>query len=57
MCIENPTPLKIIKANIIIQVIKKFISCDVVIDIGIISLGKYTFFNMLPLATTHPVPC
>ena len=43
----------IIKAtNIIIHDIKKFIAPLITIDIGNISLGKYTFFSIPPLPTT-----
>ena len=38
--IENPTPLNSMNPNIIKQVIKKLINCDVVTENGIISLGN-----------------
>ena len=37
-------------------VIKKLIHCDTVTDIGIISLGKYTFLRIIPLILIQLVP-
>ena len=45
-----PIPLKITNANIITVEIKKFTASLVTTEIGNISLGKYTFFNMFPFS-------
>ena len=50
-------PVKIKKIKIIIQEIKKLTSPLVTIEIGKISLGKYTFFKIFPLAITVLAPC
>ena len=46
----NPSPYKKQNATIIIVDIKKFTIALVTIEIGSISLGKYTFLTILPLA-------
>ena len=43
--------------KIIIQETKKFIAPLITIEIGKISLGKYTFFNIPPLPTIIDVLC
>jgi len=44
-----PNPLNNTKASMITVEIKKFTASLVTIDIGKISLGKYTFFKMFPV--------
>ncbi len=54
---ENPIPENSIKNNIITVEIKKFIALLVFIEIGKISLGKYTFLTILPLLITVKEDC
>ena len=46
-----PNPPKTTNAIIIIVDIKKFTASLVTIEIGKISLGKYTFFSKFPFST------
>ena len=50
MYLVIPIPPKNTTPKIIIVEIKKFIVSAVTTDIGIISLGKYTFFIMFPFS-------
>ena len=53
---DSPIPPKITKPNIIIVDIKKFTPSLATIEIGKISLGKYTFFIMFALSTITAAP-
>ena len=53
----NPTPEKMQKIKMIKHEIKKLTKPLVVIDMGIISLGKYTFFIIPPFIKMVLVPC
>ena len=53
----NPNPYKRQNATIIIVDIKKFTIALVTIEIGSISLGKYTFLTMLAFAIIVYADC
>ena len=50
MNLDNPIPENITKPSIIVVDIRKFTASPVTTDIGIISLGKYTFFIIFPFS-------
>ena len=56
-CHDIPQPENITKTKIIIHDIRKLIRPLVTIDIGNISLGKYTFLIKLALFVIQVVPC
>ncbi len=47
---DIPIPPNMTNPSIIIVDIRKFITSAVTTDIGIISLGKYTFFMIFPFS-------
>ena len=56
MFTDNPIPLATTNPIIIMVDIKKFTPSLVTIDIGKISLGKYTFFIIFPLSIIVAAP-
>ena len=53
---DSPIPPNITNPKMIIVDIKKFTPSLVTIEIGNISLGKYTFFMIFPLSITEAAP-
>ena len=56
-CQLIPSPPNTQNIRTIIQLIKKFTKPLIATDIGRISLGKYTFFNIFAFAITTAAPC